>query len=88
MMNAETAKLKQEVSQLRQDVGAVAAEATRNSMQKLGLAREQLAQRYHNISDASYQYVVKHPTGTLATVAVLGIALGYLLGHRRSDLDR
>lgn len=87
-MSTETTKFKEEVSQLTQDVSSAAAEAARSTLEKLGLTRDQIAERYHSATDASYQYVVKHPAGTLAAVAVLGVALGYLLGHRGSNTER
>ncbi|QNM95163.1 DUF883 family protein [Chitinimonas koreensis] len=82
-LKTDLGQVKSDLGQVVQEARAAIAGATHDAMHKLGCTRDQLADRYHSIEHANYQYVVRHPGRSLAAAAVIGIAIGYLLGLRR-----
>lgn len=82
-----TEQLKTDIGQIVQDARSAIAGVAQDTLHKLGCTRDQLAERYHNIEHANYQYVVRHPGRSLAAAAVIGVAIGFLLGQRRSRDD-
>lgn len=83
-MHADTTQLKSRATQVARDAGSLLTNTLQAVKEELACTRDNLLTRRRQIEDTSYDYVVNHPVRSLAVVAVVGLAIGYLLGGRDS----
>ncbi|GAB3247111.1 hypothetical protein [Chitinimonas naiadis] len=77
-----SSKLAANLGQAGQKARVALADAARSTKEKLGEGGRQARDYCHAMEDSNYDYVTRHPAASLAAVAAVGAAVGYLLGTR------